>query len=45
MHTALKKYFFYVEYHYFIMIYLMSGEHNTLALPLQDKFPGLVPDG
>ncbi|ELV0966808.1 ATPase, partial [Escherichia coli] len=25
----------YVEYHHFIMMSLMSGEHNTLALSLQ----------
>ncbi|EFK3182698.1 ATPase [Escherichia coli] len=24
----------YVEYHHFIMMSLMSGEHNTLALSL-----------
>ncbi|MFB5963024.1 ATPase, partial [Escherichia coli] len=24
---------------------LMSGEHNTLALSLQDESPGLVPVG
>ncbi|WP_280101339.1 ATPase [Escherichia coli] len=27
----------YVEYHHFIMMSLMSGEHNTLALSLQDE--------
>ncbi|MBE1104237.1 ATPase, partial [Escherichia coli] len=29
----------------FIMMSLMSGEHNTLALSLQDESPGLVPVG
>ncbi|ENX6861762.1 ATPase, partial [Escherichia coli] len=28
-----------------IMMSLMSGEHNTPALPLQDESPGLVPAG
>ncbi|MCH6818348.1 ATPase, partial [Escherichia coli] len=28
-----------------IMMSLMSGEHNTLALALQDESPGLVPVG
>ncbi|MGV5880623.1 ATPase, partial [Escherichia coli] len=27
------------------MMSLMSGEHNTLALSLQDESPGLVPVG
>ncbi|QIT52977.1 ATPase [Escherichia coli] len=35
----------YVEYHHFIMMSLMSREHNTLALSLQDESPGLVPVG
>ncbi|EFP8349303.1 ATPase [Shigella sonnei] len=35
----------YVEHHHFIMMSLMSGEHNTLALSLQDDPPGLVPAG
>ncbi|EFH4375446.1 ATPase [Escherichia coli] len=35
----------YVEYHHFIMMSLMSAEHNTLALSLQDESPGLVPVG
>ncbi|VED06720.1 invertase fragment, truncated protein [Escherichia coli] len=35
----------YAEYHHFIMMSLMSGEHNTLALSLQDESPGLVPVG
>ncbi|EKY5128714.1 ATPase [Escherichia coli] len=35
----------YVEYHHFIMMSLMSGERNTLALSLQDESPGLVPVG
>ncbi|APY04657.1 ATPase [Escherichia coli] len=36
----------YAGYHHFIMMSLISGEHNILALPLlQDKSPGLVPDG
>ncbi|EGO6624168.1 TPA: ATPase [Escherichia coli] len=26
----------YAEYHHFIMMSLMSDEHNTLALSLQD---------
>ncbi|XNM83693.1 ATPase [Escherichia coli] len=34
----------YAEYHHFIMMSLMSGEHNTLALSLQDD-PALVPVG
>ncbi|HAN1064103.1 TPA: ATPase [Escherichia coli] len=29
----------YAEYHHFIMMSLMSGEHNTLALSLQDESP------
>ncbi|KAA9260496.1 ATPase, partial [Escherichia coli] len=24
---------------------LVSGEHNTLALPIQEQSPGLVPAG
>ncbi|EFK2996921.1 ATPase, partial [Escherichia coli] len=28
-----------------IMMSLMSGEHNTFALSLQDESPGLVPAG
>ncbi|EOV7971744.1 ATPase [Escherichia coli] len=32
-------------YHYFIMMSLVSGEHNTLALSLQEQSPGLVPAG
>ena len=35
----------YAEYHHFIMMSLMSGEHNTLALSLKDESPGLVPVG
>ncbi|MWT74216.1 ATPase [Escherichia coli] len=35
----------YVEYHHFIMMFLMSGEHNTLAQSLQDESPALVPVG
>ncbi|HHO0197915.1 TPA: ATPase [Shigella flexneri] len=35
----------YAEYHHFIMMSLLSGEHNTLALSLQDESPGLVPVG
>ncbi|HAW2881025.1 TPA: ATPase [Escherichia coli] len=35
----------YAGYHHFIMMSLISGEHNILALPLQDESPGLVPDG
>ncbi|MFP1557255.1 ATPase [Escherichia coli] len=35
----------YVEYHHFIMMLLMSGEHNTLALSLSGGSPGLVPVG
>ncbi|EFG4855980.1 TPA: ATPase [Escherichia coli] len=35
----------YTGYHHFIMMSLMSGEHNTntFALSLQDEAPGLVP--
>ncbi|MEH3855200.1 ATPase [Escherichia coli] len=29
----------------FIMMSLVSGEHNTPALSLQDESPGLVPAG
>ncbi|MEA0216116.1 ATPase [Escherichia coli] len=32
-------------YHHFIMMSLVSGEHNTPALSLQDESPGLVPAG
>ncbi|WP_137552491.1 ATPase [Escherichia coli] len=35
----------YAGYHHFIMMSLVSGEHNTPALSLQDKSPGLVPAG
>ncbi|EFB1907682.1 ATPase [Escherichia coli] len=35
----------YAGYHYFIMMSLVSGEHNTLALPIQEQSPGLVPAG
>ncbi|MEJ9592171.1 ATPase [Escherichia coli] len=31
--------------HHFIMMSLVSGEHNTPALSLQDESPGLVPAG
>ncbi|HCJ5867999.1 TPA: ATPase, partial [Escherichia coli] len=30
---------------HFIIMSLMSGEHNTLALSLQNQSPGLVPAG
>ncbi|NYY78480.1 ATPase [Escherichia coli] len=29
----------YTGYHHFIMMSLMSGEHNTFALSLQDESP------
>ncbi|AEQ12152.1 ATPase [Escherichia coli] len=35
----------YAGYHYFIMMSLVSGEHNILALSLQEQSPGLVPAG
>ncbi|HDC0051787.1 TPA: ATPase [Escherichia coli] len=35
----------YTGYHHFIMMSLMSGEHNTFALSLRDESPGLVPAG
>ncbi|EJQ8077916.1 ATPase [Escherichia coli] len=35
----------YTGYNHFIMMSLMSGEHNTFALSLQDESPGLVPAG
>ncbi len=38
-HNVLKMPHSYAEYHHFIMMSLMSGEHNTLALSLQDESP------
>ncbi|ENP0134559.1 ATPase [Escherichia coli] len=35
----------YAGYHHFIMMSLVSGEHNRPALSLQDESPGLVPAG
>ena len=40
-----KRLFLYAGYHHFIMMSLVSGEHNTPALSLQDESPGLVPAG